>query len=142
MASASGPPALSAAERSAIARGLVAEENDIRNQVFTWFLTLNGFLFAALAFAWSSAPDLVYVLAALGALASLSWTAHTVVQRLAIARVRDGADVGDPAAGMTSATLRSMGLPYSLLPYLYPWRFLPPLLGAAWIAVVVVRIAT
>jgi hypothetical protein len=43
---------------------------------------------------------------------------------------------------MTSALLQEFGPPYKWLPLLYPWRILPPLLGLAWVAVIVVRIFT
>jgi hypothetical protein len=41
--------------------------------VFTSFLALKDFLFAALGFSWTAAPDLVHVLGGLGLIAALIW---------------------------------------------------------------------
>ena len=48
-------------------------ERKYQGDFFGWFLALNGLLFAALGFPWKDAPDLVYVLAALGLLRATSW---------------------------------------------------------------------
>ena len=122
-------------------RLLIHEENQIRNQTFTWFIALNGFLFAALGFAWSKSTDIVYVLAALGVVSSVSWAAHTVVQDLAIKNLRSRVPSSKAVpVGMTTAALSEMGhWYYRWLPHLYPWRVMPRLLGAAWVAVIFVR---
>jgi hypothetical protein len=122
-------------------RLLIHEENQIRNQAFTWFIALNGFLFAALGFAWSKSTDIVYVLGALGVVSAVSWAAHTVVQDLAIRNLRSKVPTSEvPPVGMTTADLEQMGhWYYRVLPHLYPWRVMPRLLGAAWVAVIVVR---
>jgi hypothetical protein len=46
-----------------------------------------------------------------------------------------------PVIALRSADLRKLGRIGNYIPYLYPWRLVPWCLAAAWIAVIVVRLA-
>jgi hypothetical protein len=77
-------------------RQMVQHEDELRNQRLGYFLTLNGFLFAGLGFAWKSADAkaLVTVLALLGFAISLSAFASMNLSTAAIKYLRDR----DPAS--------------------------------------------
>jgi hypothetical protein len=120
---------------------MIQHEDELRDKVIGWFLTLNGLLFAALAFAWQHAPHLVYVLALIGGIAAVSWRAQMMVSKFAIEDLRNLGCSEDhlPLVGMTSERLRERGAS-CLVRQLYGWRTLPPLIGLAWVGVVAVRI--
>lgn len=123
-------------------RALIENENDLRDQTLRWLFTLNGFLFATLGFAWKDAGSLVYVLAALGVAMAVTTVAGLTAIQMAIRRLRDKASVptdGPGVVGLTSDDLKEMGGVYRLIPYLYPWKVVPALLGLAWVAVILVR---
>lgn len=51
-----------------IVRVMIRHENDLTNHRLTWMLTLEGFLFAGIGFAWDKrpTPELVFIFAILG----------------------------------------------------------------------------
>ncbi len=68
---------------------MIQHEDVLRDQRITWLFTLNGFLFAALAFAWDGVEALVYIFAALGIATALSSWAGLYANALAIRNLRD-----------------------------------------------------
>lgn len=140
-------------------RSLIQHEDTLRNQRLGWMLTATGFLFTALAFAWDSADSLplVYVIAVVGLLVSVSTLVGLHTNQLAIADLRDrfaqhaaelqasgavpdGAE--PPVVGMSDLRLRQHGLLRHdgirwLFRALYPWRFIPAVIALAWLAVMV-----
>ncbi|GAB1235589.1 hypothetical protein [Ferrigenium sp. UT5] len=58
--------------REEIIRGLIHDENEMTNHRMNWFLILQGFLFAGIAFAWEKSIGLVIVFSGVGILSSLS----------------------------------------------------------------------
>jgi hypothetical protein len=85
---------------------MIQHEDTLRDQRLGWFLTLNGFLFAALGFAWNSSPALAYILGALGIFIALSSFLTLRVSTLAIGRLRlyvEDPSAAPPVVGLTSA---------------------------------------
>jgi hypothetical protein len=117
---------------------LVHHEDELRDQVLRNFLTLNGFLFATMAFGWKDAQALVYVVAALGVTMAVSTFAGVKVTEIAVRELRRRTNE-HATTGLTSAQLHQIGGVYRLIPRLYPWKVLPLLIGAAWLAVILVR---
>jgi hypothetical protein len=120
-------------------------ERKHQNDVFGWFLGLNGFLFAALGFAWKDAPALIFVIGALGLVSAASWWVGSWLTALQMRKLRykmiDGAapDEKDPWLLVSADIPPSMQL---LTQYLQPTTALPVLLGLAWAAVIIIGIAT
>jgi hypothetical protein len=128
---------------------MIQHEDDLRDQRLGWLFALNGFLFAALGFAWSDSDStpLVIVVAALGAVVAASSAAAMYASEVAIDRLRDLAgpaatadSVTAPVVALRSADLQRRGGVGVLVPKLYPWRIIPWCLLIAWVAVVVVRL--
>src|SRR6478736_6173955 len=88
-------------EQRAVIREMIDQENDLRNQRLGYLLTLNGFLFAALAFGWDRARSdpLVLLIGILGTAIGVSGIASMRISNLAIERLRDWSDrfTGPPA---------------------------------------------
>jgi hypothetical protein len=126
-------------------RSMIESERNFQNQVFTWFLGLNGFLFAALGFSWKASPDLVYVFGVLGIFTAMSWWVSSRVSMFAQRAIREVGSREELEADLPLVAL-SGGMLYGPLRwaylYLSPLRAVPILLGLAWTGVIVVRIAT
>lgn len=124
------------ANESHVIRELIRLENDALNYRMNWFLTLQGFLFAAMAFAWDKGVALIVVLSIIGSLSSLSIGILLRYGILAIKQLEEAArtDSHEPVIGrgyrQTSAVMHS----------LLPWHFLPILFGFAWAALIVIRV--
>jgi hypothetical protein len=150
---------MDAAEFQSVIRSMIQHEDTLRDQRLGWLFALNGFLFAALGFAWSDAEStsLVLVLSGVGAVVALSvqrslTTSVLAIRRLSrIARDADSYDVSGspPVIGMRSseregerkrARVERRQAGTSWLAVLDPWRFLPWCLAAAWLAIAVLRL--
>jgi hypothetical protein len=151
---------MDAAEFQSVVRSMIQHEDTLRDQRLGWLFALNGFLFAALGFAWADAEStpLVLVLSAVGAAVALSVQRSLATSVLAISRLsrlaqdaeRNGVTGPPPVIGLrsrdreaertrTKTERREAGA--SWLTALDPWRFLPWCLAAAWVAVAVLRLA-
>jgi hypothetical protein len=121
-----------------VIRELIRLENEALNYRMSWFLTLQGFLFAALAFAWNEDAELIVVLSVIGILSSLSVGILLRYGILAMKRLEEGL--------RTDGQERVIGRGYSETPgiivFLLPWHFLPILFVGAWVAVIVIRVWT
>jgi hypothetical protein len=150
---------MDATEFQAVIRSMIQHEDTLRDQRLGWLFALNGFLFAALGFAWADAQStsLVLVLSGVGAVVALSVQRSLSTSVLAIRRLSRIAHDADsfgisgapPVIGMRSseregerkrakAERRQAGS--SWLAVLDPWRFLPWCLAAAWLAIAVLRL--
>jgi hypothetical protein len=92
-----------------VIRTMIQHEDTLRDQRLGWFLTLNGFLFAALGFAWKSSPDLAYILGGLGIFIALSSFLTLRVSTLAIEKLRryvDDPSAPPPVVGLASDDLK------------------------------------
>jgi hypothetical protein len=90
---------------SQVIRTMIQHEDTLRDQRLGWFLTLNGFLFAALGFAWSSSRALAYILGVLGIFVALSSFLTLRVSTLAVRKLRhyvDDPSAPPPVVGLTS----------------------------------------
>src|SRR3954467_7252323 len=81
--------------KAEIYRQMIRHEDGLRDQRLGYLLTLNGFLFAALAFAWRRQGDeavaLVLVLAAVGLFVGLSAWSAQAISEAAVSNLRDSA---------------------------------------------------
>jgi hypothetical protein len=121
---------------SHVIRELIRLENDALNYRMTWFLTLQGLLFAALAFAWDKGAAIIVVFSIVGILSSVS---VGILLRYGILAIKElekvsRADGHQPVIGKgysgTSAVMH----------FLLPWHFLPILFVVAWAAFMVIRV--
>lgn len=119
-----------------VIRELIRLENDALNWRMGWFLTLQGFLFAALAFAWDEDAELIVVLSVIGILSSLSVGILLRYGILAMKRLEEDL--------RPDSQERVIGRKYSETPaiilFLLPWHLLPLLFIGAWIAVIFIRV--
>lgn len=122
----------SASVNQSITRDLVKHENDLINHRLTWFITIQGLLFAALGFAWGKedARQLIFVLCPLGMLTSVStafalWGAAAAIERLCNGRGL----VGQAVIGRQAGIAR----------FAYPWFTFPVFFGLAWGAVLLIN---
>jgi hypothetical protein len=93
-----------------VIRTMIQHEDTLRDQRLGWFLTLNGFLFAALGFAWNSSPALAYILGVLGVFIALSSFLTLRVSTLAVRKLRHyvgDSSVPPPVVGLTSEDFKS-----------------------------------
>jgi len=134
-----------------IVRRMVQHEDDLRNQRLGYLLTLNGLLFAGLAFAWRAphARSLVLVLAATGILIAVSTLSSMTLSDRAISYLRERAPLGRARLDGKNPTEEEEieSIPVALnelqirqgwvLRLLQPWRALPVFLGVAWVAILV-----
>jgi hypothetical protein len=149
---------------------MIQHEDELRNQRLGYLLTLNGLLFAALAFAWRAkhAGWLVAVLAAMGVIIAISGHASMANSDVAIWDLReralpieDGPKGGDGAMQIL-AELQSIPVAFSSEDIkdisdrkastqdqtsgrdwkqrLQPWRSLPLTLGVAWAVIFILAI--
>lgn len=75
-------------ELASILRAMVAQEAEQVNRRLSWFGTLQGFLFAALAFTWDKSRTLTVVISILGLVVSLLVLIGLVAATLALERIR------------------------------------------------------
>ena len=124
-------------------RDLVRHENDLVNQRIGWLVQTQGLLFAALAFAWEKVPGLSYILAALGIASAISIGSAISLYSPAVRGLEDWWNERVPEHQRKNRLViglskRSAGLARLLR----PWRALPLVFIAAWVGVVIMRLAT
>lgn len=123
------------AEQAEVIRELIARENDMINQRITWFLVLQGFMLAGLAFGWEKSAALCTVFAVLGILTSISVGILLRYGILAIAGLEASCqDTEEMVIGRGSKETPA------LIHLLLPWHLLPIAFTASWIALVVIRL--
>jgi hypothetical protein len=117
-----------------VVRQMIEHESEVTNHRLTWLVTLHGFLFAALGFAWKDGQILIPILAILGVATSGSmliplYSADAAIRNL----VREWkANKPEQYRGPDVIGYHSDKL---IIRIFVPWIFLPVLLAAAWIAV-------
>lgn len=117
------------ANEPGVRRDLIKHENDLMNHRLTWFITIQGLLFAALGFAWGK-PDargLIFVFCGLGLLTAIStafvlWGGAAAIENLS----KESPTVGGPTIGRRAGIERVA----------YPWFSFPVLFGLAWVLIV------
>lgn len=108
-----------------VARDLIKHENDLINHRLSWFITIQGLLFAALGFAWGKTEtrELVFVFCGLGMLTAVStacvlWDGATAIEQLS----KENSAVREPIIGRRAGIKK----------FAYPWYSFPVLFGLAW----------
>ena len=145
-----------------VLRTMVEHENQLRNQRLGYLLALNGFLFAALAFAWRAphALALVVVLAALGILIAGGAYSSMILSDGAIRYLRSRGPTEEERSLRHGFTVEPAMEPASIPVALsgtqlregrkaakssqttiqrisQPWHSLPVILGAAWLVILI-----
>jgi hypothetical protein len=118
-------------------RTMIRHEDDVMNHRLSWFVALNGLLFASLGFSWGDAPELIPVLAAVGAVSSLSWIVPLFLSDSAIRRLVEDWRRNKPHNYRGPDVIAQPPMP-RLAHLFLPWLLLPVLLAAAWTAVWVI----
>jgi ABC-type amino acid transport system permease subunit len=122
-----------------VIRELIKHENDLVNQRLGWLIQMQALLFAALAFAWKSAPmALTILLSILGIATAISLGFALALYSPAIRGLKewwshhrpDGVIEGPDVIGLWAP---SEGIEW----YLRPWRALPVIFIIAWVGVLV-----
>jgi hypothetical protein len=135
-------------------REMIHHEDQLRDDRLSYLLTLNGFLFAALAFGWrvkvkDGSDALVFLLAGVGLVVGLSALAGQITSNAAVTLLRmKNEDADPPLVGLTGDEEQKGGDDgvgdghvNGFFKLLVPWKVLPGILMLAWAAVVVVRLA-
>jgi hypothetical protein len=118
-----------------VCRELIDQENTMVNHRMNWFLLLQGFIFAAIAFAWEKGVALCIVFALVGVLSSLSVGLLLRCSIIAIKRLEElSCGDNEPVLG------RGYAETPRIVRVLLPWHFLPYVFIAAWFTLVVIRI--
>jgi hypothetical protein len=114
-------------------RTLIHYENEMINHRMNWFLILEGFMFAGIAFAWEKSMALCIVFSSVGMLSSLS---VGILLRFGILAIRDlDQKSSDTTIGKDSKEVRPF------IHFLLPWHFLPFTMVVAWAAMIVIKLA-
>ncbi len=123
-------------------RQMIAKETEFINNRITWLVTLQGFLFAALGFAWKDGRELINVLGAIGIVASLSLALPIHLAHQGILNMKKAWDKNKPdnydgpdVIGYYSPN----PLVRLILSWLAPWHSLPILFVVAWVVVIWVQ---
>jgi hypothetical protein len=140
---------MTSTEYANVIRAMIQHEDTLRDQRLGWLFALNGFLFAALGFAWNSsdATALVVVLSILGVVVAITGVAAMQASAMAISKlaslpvVQGQDDPEPPVIALRSGDFRKSSGVRRYIPQFYPWRVVPWCLAASWIAVTVVRLA-
>ena len=118
-----------------VIRDLIHKENEMINHRMNWFLILQGFMFAGIAFAWDKGQALSIVFSSVGMLSALS---VGVLLRSGIKAIehleQSNSETNDAVMG------KGKGDTPALVHLLLPWNFLPALMMIAWLALMCIRI--
>ena len=118
-----------------VIRQLIRDENEMVNHRMNWFLLLQGFMFASIAFAWEKGIAISVVFSVVGVLSAIS---VGVLLRVSILAIRSLArrcrTTDEPVIGRVRAH------DSVIVSALLPWHFLPPLFVLAWVALMVIRV--
>lgn len=133
-------------EREQILREMIRHEDELRDDRLGYLLTLNGFLFAALAIVWNgddgAAMAFVVMLSIFGMVTGFSARAAQNISQTAVSNLREMApDANPPIMGVTGHEPldRRVG---ALSQAFAPWTVLPLLFIVGWPMVGLVGIVT
>jgi hypothetical protein len=108
----------------------------------SWLTQFQGFLFAALAFAWTAAPLLIWVISLVGVLVSASAFHSLRFAHLAILQLNDQWASNKPADYEGPGVIGYMTLkPSQRYDKFIPWLFLPWLFVVSWITIVGIQLS-
>lgn len=113
-------------------------ENELIHQRMTWLGSIQGLLFAAIAFAWNlqTARPIVYLVAIVGVLTAVSIGYAIYRANSAINTLSTYLDTIKPEnfKGLDVEGVRSS----SGISWLMPGAFIPPMLACCWVAILFV----
>jgi hypothetical protein len=114
-------------------RALIQHENEMTNHRMNWFLILQGFMFAGIAFAWDKSEALCVVFSIVGILSSIS---VGILLRYGIQAIRN-------LDQKTEETTIGKGSEETspIMHFLLPWHFLPFTMILAWTAMIIIKLA-
>ena len=117
-----------------MARELIAHENIMLNHRMNWFLVLQGFMLAGVAFGWEKSVALCAVFCSIGILSSIS---VGILLRYSIFTIKR---LEEPYKDMENSVIgRGHKKTHPLIHFLLPWHFLPILFMSAWVALLLVK---
>jgi hypothetical protein len=116
-------------------RALIAQENEMVNHRMNWFLILQGFMFASIAFAWEKGVAISVVFCCVGVLSAISVGTLLRYGVLAIRSLEQMAG-GDAQRVLGRGHDTTPRLAHALM----PWNFLPLLFVLAWIVLMLIRL--
>ena len=118
-----------------VIRQLIRDENAMVNNRMNWFLILQGFMFAGIAFAWEKNSALCIVFSCVGMLSAVS---VGMLLRYGILAIKDleqsVQEASQPVLG------RGRKDTSEFMHLLLPWHFLPILMTVAWATLIYIRI--
>ena len=120
---------------SEVIRTLIHDENEMINHRMNWFLILQGFMFAGIAFAWEKNAALCIVFSCVGMLSALSVGVLLRCGILAIKNLEKSAEQ-DSQRVLGRGSEESS----SFIHFLLPWHFLPILMVIAWSTLICIRV--
>jgi hypothetical protein len=138
---------VAALEYAKIIREMIRHEDDVLDQRFTWLCQIQGFLFAALAFAWKepAADYLVLLLCLLGSsVAITTWFSLRNVskgQRILLEWWDRNKPADYSAPDVYVRTVYPQNLWSSKIKYWAPWYILPLIFSLAWLTVFMIFLA-
>jgi hypothetical protein len=122
---------------------MLQEENKLRDQRLSYVLTINGFLFAGLGFAWNGpeATRLVVLLAVFGMAIALITMQAMETSSQAFSALKDRGDElppdGLPLVGLWGTEITGLAHWFR---WLQPWQALPVALLIVWPALAIARL--
>ena len=122
---------------------MLQEENSLRNQRLSYILTINGFLFAGLGFAWNGpeAKRLVVLLGVFGMAIALITIQAMATSSQAFSALKERGDElpddGLPLVGLWGDQITG---PAKSFRWLQPWYALPVALLVVWPALAIARL--
>lgn len=113
-------------------RELIRQENEMTNHRMNWFLILQGFLFAGIAFAWEKSDGLVVIFSCVGVLSSMS---VGVLLHLGIDAIKtlQAHNKQEMVIGKKHDDVSKV------VHLLLPWNFLPLLFMFAWASMAIIK---
>ena len=126
-------------EDGKIVREMISKEADLINHRFTWLATLQGFLFAALGFAWKDAKELVPCIVVLGIGSAVSSAAILWCSQMTIKGLKQQWDRNKPQ-GYVGPDVMGFIPRIRGFALILPWLFLPSLFVGSWLVVLTIHI--
>jgi hypothetical protein len=120
---------------------MIRHEDTLRDHRMSYLLTLNGFLFASLAFAWKQTFWLILAIAAVGLAAGLSGFSAQDTSNRAVTKLRDlEPDASPPLVGLRGDEQDDDAQMSDWMKWWQPWKALPKVLMAIWPIIALIKI--
>lgn len=127
-------------ETANVIREMIRHEDELLVNRTNWLITLQGLLFAALAFSWEKSFAITVLFVLLGIVFSILFVRYLNFADLAIAKLlrwweahSDGYN-GPPVIGLEDQDTTAIDLK------IIPWKLIPYLFVVSWLFVLVVKL--